>query len=449
MGARRRRIPKEPVETAVAGFSHEGRGIAHVNDKTVFLSGALAGERVRFQYTKRHRRWDEGRVIEVLEPAVERIEPRCEFFGVCGGCSLQHLSPQRQIEHKEGVLAELLRHVGSVTPDRWLAPLTGPVWGYRRKARLAVKFVPRKGNRVLVGFREKHSPFVADIDHCHVLDPRVGERLPALAELVGGLSIRDRLPQIEVAAGDDRVGLVFRNLQPFSEQDREQLTAFARAHDTVVYEQPGNESTVTPVWPQAPELGYRLPAFDIDLRFEPTDFTQVNAAINEAMVERALSLLDPVPDSRVLDLFCGLGNFTLPIARVADRVIGVEGAEALVERGRQNARRNGLEERVEFHAADLTRDAAGLPWLRDGVDRILLDPPRSGAAEVIPNIARLGPERIVYVSCGPATLARDAGMLVNDHGYRLAAAGVMDMFPHTAHVESIALFVRDSERERG
>lgn len=430
------------METVVSGFSHEGRGIAHVGEKTVFLDGALPGERVRFQYTRRHRKRDEGRTVEVLEASPRRIEARCPHFGTCGGCSLQHLSPADQIEHKAGVLAEHFRHMGGVTPERWLEPLTGPVWGYRRKARLAVKHVPRKDDRVLVGFREKHSPFVADIDECHVLDPRVAEQLPRLAGLIRGLDAHDRIPQIEVAAGDDAVGLVFRNLVELTEHDRAALVAFGQAHGFSVYQQPGNESTVEALWPEAPELTYRLPAFDVELRFAPTDFTQINAGINEPMVARALELLAPEPDSRVLDLFCGLGNFTLPIARHAGFVTGVEGAESLVARGRENAERNGLSGRTAFHAADLTADLAGRPWLGEGVDRVLLDPPRSGAAEMLPAIAALAPERIVYVACGPSTLARDAGRLVNDHGYRLTAAGVMDMFPHTAHVESIALFER-------
>jgi 23S rRNA (uracil1939-C5)-methyltransferase len=438
---RRPRIPREPVAATIDGFSHEGRGIAHVADKTVFIDGALSGESVMFQYTKRHRSRDEGRVIEVMEASPQRIDPRCPHFGVCGGCSLQHLSPESQIAHKEAVLDELFRHMGRVEPEHWLEPLTGSPWGYRRRARLAVKYVPRKGDRVLVGFREKHSPYVADIGECHVLDERVARHLPDLAELVGSLSIFHRIPQIEVACGDREAALVFRNLLPFTAQDLQQLTDFAKSAGFIVYEQPGNESTVTPIWPEAPELSYELPEFGLELAFGPTDFTQVNADINRSMVHRAVELMALEPNHRVLDLFCGLGNFTLPLARRAGEVIGVEGAEALVHRGRENAARNGISN-AEFHAADLTEDVSGLPWLSAGVDRVLLDPPRSGAAEVIPNVAALGAERIVYVSCGPATLARDAGLLVHEHGYRLSHAGVMDMFPHTAHVESIAVFER-------
>ncbi len=439
--SKRRRLPRDPVETAIAGFSHEGRGIAHVDERTVFLRGGLAGEQVRFLYTKRHRRRDEGRVTDVLQASPQRIAAHCPHFGDCGGCSLQHLPAEAQIDHKAGVLAEHFQHMGKVEPERWLAPLRGPAWGYRRKARLGVKFVPRKGERVLVGFREAHSPFIADLSICHVLDPRVGERLPALAELIGGLSIRDRVAQIEVALGDEQGALVLRNLAPFSDADRQRLLAFEAETGLRLCEQPGNESTVVPLSGEPVMLGYRLPEFEIELRFRPTDFTQVNAEINRRMVSQALALLDPGPEDRVLDLFCGLGNFTLPLARRAGHVVGVEGAETLVQRGREYVVLNGLEN-VEFHAADLSRDVSDAPWLGGGIALALLDPPRSGAAEMLESLARLAPRRIVYVSCGPSTLARDAGALVHHHGYRLRVAGVMDMFPHTAHFESMALFER-------
>lgn len=441
MGRRRRRLPREPVDAAVTGFSHEGRGITHVGERTVFLRGALAGETVRFIYTRRHRRRDEGDTIAVLEPSARRVAPRCEHFGNCGGCSLQHLSAGDQIAHKADVLEQHFRHIGRVVPDQWLAPLTGPVWGYRRKARLGVKHVPAKDDRVLVGFREAHSPFVADLSLCHVLDPRVGERLPALSELIGGLSIRNRVAQVEVALGDDDGALVLRNLEAFSDDDRERLLAFEAETGLRICEQPGNESTVAAIGEAPMVLSYRLPSFNITIDFEPTDFTQINAEINRLMVDRAVALLDPDPTDRILDLFCGLGNFSLPLATRAAEVVGVEGASALVARARRNARNNGIDN-ARFHVADLAANATGAEWLGGRIDGVLLDPPRSGAAEMIANVARLAPKRIVYVSCGPATLARDAGMLVHDHGYRLASAGVMDMFPHTAHVESIALFER-------
>jgi len=443
MGRRRKRIPQDPVETTIEGLSHEGRGIAHVDDKIVFIEGALPGEQVRFRYTRRRSKRDEGIADAVLTPAERRIPARCPHFGICGGCSLQHLAPEDQIEHKAGVLAEHFSHIGQVTPEQWLPPLTGPAWGYRRMARLGVKYVPRKDDRVLVGFREKHSPFVADISECHVLDPRVASWLPRLSELIRGLDNLDRVPQIEVAAGDEAVGLIFRNLAPWSDRDRELLMAFARESGFCVYEQPGNETTVAPIWPADPELSYALPEFGVRLRFEPTDFVQINAEINRHLVSRAIELLDPSPSSRVLDLFCGIGNFTLPLATRSGQVTGVEGEASLVERARENAHRHGLADRTDFYDADLTLSLADQSWLTGGVDYALLDPPRSGAAEVLPALAGLGPERIVYIACGPTTLARDAGSLVHHYGYRLKAAGVVDMFPHTAHVESIAVFERD------
>ncbi len=444
MGRRRRRIPREPFEVEITGFSHEGRGISHYDNRTLFVHGALPGERVRVEYTKRRRSVAEARVLEVLEPAEERIEPACAFFGLCGGCSLQHLSPERQVELKQSVLLEQFQHMGGVQPEQVLPPLTDSPWGYRRKARLAVKHVPRKGG-VLVGFREKHSPFVANMDRCPVLDPRVGERLTELGRLVEGLSIPDQVPQIEVALGDQAGALVFRNLSPFSGEDLQALAAFAEDSGLAVYQQPGNEDTITLVHdPVGQPLEYALPAHQVRLGFRPSDFTQINAGINLAMVDQALELLDVQPEDRVLDLFCGLGNFTLPLARRAGEVVGVEGAEPLVARGRENAAYNGLDN-VEFYGADLTLDASEQPWAGRGFDRVLLDPPRSGALEVLGLVAAMRPKRIVYVSCGPATLARDAGELVNRYGYRLTAAGVMDMFPHTAHVESMAVFEREGE----
>jgi 23S rRNA (uracil1939-C5)-methyltransferase len=436
----------QPIEAEVSALSHEGRGIAHVQGKTTFVHGALAGERVRLRYIKRHRQWDEGRLLEVLRPVPERIEPGCIHFGVCGGCALQHMTSQQQLTFKQSVVREKLRHMGGVEPGTWLAPLTGPVWGYRRKARLAVKYVAGKGDRVLVGFREAHSIFVADLASCRVLDSRIGERIPQLAEMIRCLSIFDRVPQIEVAAGDEAVGLVFRNLAPFAAEDYRLLSAFAQQYGFYVYEQPGNEASVRAIWPPAaPELSYALPEQAVSLTFQPTDFTQVNAAVNNALVERALGLLALRPQDRVLDLYCGLGNFALPIARRVAAVKGLEGADALVERARENAARNAITNAI-FQRADLTRGIGEWPWLRAGISRVLLDPPRSGAAEVLADIAALGAERIVYISCGPSTLARDAGRLVHEHGYRLEAAGVMDMFPHTAHVECIALFVRGDAR---
>ncbi len=435
---RKRRLPKEPVEARITGLAHEGRGITHDRERPVFVDFALPGERVRFRYTKLRRSRGEGSAVEILEPAAERIPPGCPHFGTCGGCALQHLPAPAQIAHKERVLLEQLERIGGVTPEQRLAPLTGPVWGYRRKARLAVKHVPKKGG-VLVGFREKHSPLVAPVDACPVLDPRVGERLEALARLVASLSIPDRIPQIEVACGDETAALVFRHLDPLTAGDLEALAAFARETGLAVLRQPGDESTITPVEPAAPALSYTLAPFGVTVGFEPTDFVQINAAVNTAMVQRAVAWLAPAPGRRILDLFCGVGNFSLPLAQAGAAVTGVEGEAGLIERARANAAANGLE--ADFAVGDLTAEA-GLAAIRGAYDAVLLDPPRSGAAEALAPAAATGAGRIVYCSCGPATLARDAGTLVHEHGYRLTAVGVMDMFPHTAHVESFAVFDR-------
>ncbi len=438
---RKRRIPKEPVTASVEGMAHEGRGITHDEQgRPVFVDFALPGERIRMRYTKLRRSRAEATAVEILEPAAERIAPECAHFGNCGGCALQHLPPEAQIAHKERVLFEQLARMGGVEPEQRLPALTGPVWGYRRKARLAVKDVPRKGG-VLVGFREKHSPLVAPVQFCPVLDPRVGCRIEALAELVGELSIRNRIPQIEVACADTDVALVFRTLEAPNETDRSRMVQFAEDTGLAVLEQPGDETTITPLSPVAgPDLHYRLEPWDLELGFSATDFTQVNAAMNTAMVQRTVDWLAPEPGKRILDLFCGLGNFSLPLAAEGGSVNGIEGDAALVERAAANAQRNGVS--VSFQAADLTEEA-GIARVRGGFDAVLLDPPRSGALEVLPAVSATGARRVVYCSCGPATLARDAGELVRRHGFRLTAAGVMDMFPHTAHVESFAVFDRE------
>ncbi len=435
---RRKQLPQTPVRTRVEGLSHDGRGVAHVEEKTVFIEGALTGEEVSFQYVERHRNYDVGVVTEVHAASPDRVQSRCPHFGVCGGCTLQHLAPEAQIRAKEQVLIENLRRLGKVEPLEVLPPLIGPHWGYRRKARLGVKYVIKKG-RLLVGFRERRAPYLAELSRCEVLHPSVGERITAFQEVIRGLEAYDRIAQIEVAVDDDQTALVFRNLDPLTPADEERLREFARAEDLRIFLQPKGPDSVVPLWPESIQLQYTLPAHDVAFRFLPTDFTQVNAEINRSMVDRVLGFLDPQPGERVLDLFCGLGNFTLPIARRASAVVGVEGAAELVERARENAERNAIAN-AEFHAADLTAELEQAPWWGGGFDKILLDPPRSGALETLPHVARLGVRRIVYVSCNPATLARDAGALVNEYGYRLLKAGVMDMFPHTAHVESLAVF---------
>lgn len=440
MARRGKRPPQVAVEARIESLSPDGRGVAHLDGKTVFIHGALPGERVLFKLTAMHHRYDEGVAEEVLEASPERVAPRCAHYELCGGCSLQHLEASAQIRHKQQGLLDNLRHIGGVEPERLLEPLTGPAWGYRRRARLGVKLVHKKG-RVLVGFRERRSNFLAELERCEVLDPKVGARLGELARLIEGLEAREGIPQIEVALGDALTVLVFRHLQPLSARDRELLAEYGRAHDLAIALQPGGPESLEPLWPERQPLYYAHPQFDTRVDFAPLDFVQVNGELNRRMVALALELLAVEPEHSVLDLFCGLGNFTLPLARRAREVIGVEGEQRMVERARANARANGIEN-TQYHAADLAGDLAGVPWLARRYDRILLDPPRTGAKQVIDHLGRLKAERIVYVSCHPATLARDAGELVRTHRYRLAAAGVMDMFPHTAHVESIALFER-------
>lgn len=453
MSRRRKKLP-EPRIAVIESLSHDGRGICHVNGKVVFVHRALPGEEVKFRYCRTRGKYDEGDVLEVLKPSPLRIEPRCQHFGICGGCSQQHLAPESQIRFKQERLLENLEKIGKVKPDNILPPLTANSWGYRRKARLGVTYM-RREQVVRVGFRERSSSFLANLQRCEVLHPRIGDHISDLSELVGQLSIKDRIPQIEVAIGDDNAALVFRHLEALSDQDLLMLREYGRQNDVMIFLQSGGPKTIKPLWlderwqekewpaegssDEDTRLCYRLPDYNVELHFQPTDFTQVNAKLNEKMIARALELLAPQGNDRVLDLFCGLGNFSLPLARSAGSVVGVEGEPELVERARDNARRNNISN-VEFYTADLNSDLTLEPWYGKGFNKLLLDPPRSGAPVVVANLPRPLPTRIVYVSCDPATLARDAGTLVNEHGYRLISAGVMDMFPHTAHVESIALF---------
>jgi 23S rRNA (uracil1939-C5)-methyltransferase len=434
-----RRVDPAPFEVEIMDLAHDGRGVARVEGKTVFVADALPGERVTASRVSRRRSHDEAELVEVLQASPDRVTPRCPHFGTCGGCSLQHLAPAAQLAAKQDVLHENLRRIGHVTPETCWEPISGPSWGYRRKARLGVRKVDKKG-RVLVGFRERRAPLLADMDSCAVLAGGVGDMLPALGELIAGLSIARRVPQIEVAVGDDRRVFVFRVLDPPSADDLLRLEEFGRARDVDVWLQPGGIESAQPLVAGTPPPHYGLPAFDLEFEFLPTDFIQVNAAMNEHAVARAVALLSPAPDAQVLDLFCGLGNFSLALARAGARVSGVEGDAVLVQRARDNAARNGLS--AEFHVANLFEDCRALAWARHSYDGLLLDPPRAGAEAALGLMPALRPQRIVYVSCHPGTLARDAGILVHEHGYRLSGAGVMDMFPHTAHIESIALFER-------
>jgi len=440
-------VPKATFEAVITDLSHDGRGVARVDGKTVFVSGALLGEQAVLRLRKRHRHFDEAEVVELITRSSHRVEPRCEHFGQCSGCSLQHLDAPSQIATKQRVLAENFERIGKVTPQAWLPPLTGEPWGYRRKGRLSVRNVVKKG-RVLVGFREEENPrFVADIQQCEVMHPALGPKVGLLADLLGGMDAANDIPQIEFAAGDDIMALVFRHMQPLSQRDLAALTAFGQQHELAIYLQPGGNSSVHPLWPEHPRLAFRIASGDVgvddvELEFQPLDFVQVNADMNQRMMARTLELLDPQPTDRVLDLFCGLGNFTLPIARRVAEVVGVEGEHGLVERAAQNASRNGIDN-ARFHVANLFEDQRNTDWARQPWDKLLLDPPRAGADKVLEYLPHKQTRRVVYVSCHPASLARDAGILVNRHGFKLKSAGVMDMFPHTSHVESIALFERD------
>lgn len=433
----RRRPDPEPFEAVIGDLAHDGRGVARRDGKTVFIDDALPGETVRARIVRRRRSHDEARLEEVIEASPDRVEPRCAHFGVCGGCSLQHLRPEAQLAAKQNSLFESLERIGRVSPENRFAPLSGPAWSYRRRARLGVRRVDKKG-RVLVGFRERHAPYLADMDSCEVLAGDVGRALGPLSQLIGSLSVSRRLPQVEVAVGEDRRVLVFRVLDPLTPEDGLELARFQAEQGFEVWLQTGGPDTVRPLEGEPRALHYRLPEFDLEIAFLPTDFIQVNATMNEAAVSRAVELLEPAPGRRMLDLFSGLGNFSLALARRGATVVGVEGEVGLVARARDNARNNGLE--VDFHVANLFEDCTELPWARGQYDAVLIDPPRAGAEAAMGLIPALQAARVVYVSCHPGTLARDAGILVREHGFRCLGAGVMDMFPHTTHVESIALF---------
>lgn len=427
----------------IESLDHEGRGVAHHEGKTLFIEGALPGELARYNSYRKKPNFEQAQAAAILETSPFRVTPRCRWFGICGGCSHQHLDESAQVATKQRVLEDCFTHVGKVRPETLLSPIHGPTWGYRRRARLSVRNVPKKGG-VLVGFHERRSSFVADMGGCEVLPERISLLLPRLRALVENLSIRDRLPQIELAAGDDVDVLVLRVLEPPTPEDEARLRTFADANQVQFWLQAKGPDTATPFYPlDAPELNYRLAEFNLVMPFRPTEFTQVNQDINAMLVRRAMRLLDPRPGERIADFFCGLGNFTLPIARRGASVVGIEGSAGLVARGRENAIRNGLAERVEYQVADLFQMTPERYAELGVLDKLLIDPPRDGAIELVKSLPDAGaPHRIVYVSCSPATLARDAAVLVHQKGYRLTAAGVANMFPHTAHVESIALFER-------
>jgi len=446
---RKQNLPTTPVTLTIEKLSHEGRGIGHHEGKIMFVEGALPGEQVEAILTLRRDSFDEAKLSQVIEASGDRITPACSYADICGGCSLQHFDPAAQMAFKQDTVLEKLQHAVPNAAFTILEPLTGPVLGYRRKARLAVRYVHKK-EQVLVGFREKQSTFITHMDSCEVLDPRLSALMPYLSALIGGLASFRHIAQIEVAAGDpeakDAAGcstaLIFRHLADLPPADLEALIAFAEQHRFALYLQPGGMDTVHRVWPEGgvDRLYYQLPDFGLRIAFHPNDFTQVNADINRQMIARALDLLELSPDDRVLDLFCGLGNFTLPLARNCAAVVGIEAAQAMVDRGYENAGANGIAN-AAFYCADLTQPIGKPDWMAAGFSKVLLDPPRSGAWEILPDIVSLNPARIAYVSCNPATLARDAEYLVSQ-GYVMTHAGAMDMFPQTAHVEAMALFVR-------
>jgi 23S rRNA (uracil1939-C5)-methyltransferase len=438
-------VKQGDVSTArIESITHEGHGVAHVDGKAVFIEGALPGETVLYRTLNRGKSYDHGRLIEIVEASPDRVTPRCPYFGVCGGCSLQHLRAEAQLPAKQKILHDNLTRIGKVEPESWLPALGGLHWGYRRKARLGAHVAQKKGG-VIVGFREKRTAYLTSLASCEVLHPRVSALLPALRNIIATLSTPNRIPQIEIAVGDNATAFVFRHLVPLTAEDDVRLAEFGREHDIQIFRQPGRPDQLVPVWPGSPApLVYRLPEENVELEFAPSDFIQVNAELNQRMVARALELLDLQPGESVLDLFCGLGNFTLPLARRTGRVLGIEADAVLIEKAQRNAQRNQIQN-AEFRLANLYSPETPDPWGAERFDKWLLDPPRTGAAEVVKRLpAEGGPRRILYVSCNPGTLARDSEVLVHTKGYRLAAAGVMDMFPQTSHVEAMALFERSN-----
>lgn len=430
-----------PQITEVVNLSHDGKGVARINGKATFIEGALPGETVEFQYTSVKKDYDEGRLLSVINPSNFRVEPKCPHYALCGGCSLQHLNEQDQIHFKQEQLLDLLSRYGHTQPQIVLPPLIANHWNYRNKARLSVRYVEKK-QTAMVGFRERNSPrFITEISQCPVLNARVDKDIIPLRHLIDSMEDKHCIAQIEVAAGDEEIGLIFRNLSPLTPGDEHKVQQFAEQYHYKIFLQPGGPDSVYCFYPPngTDYLTYSLPDYHITYSFHPTDFTQVNAELNRSMVALALQLMDLKRTDIVLDLFCGLGNFSLPMAKFCTKVLGVEGSATMVDRAYMNAKANKLSN-VEFYAANLDDVNEVQKLVQRTCNKVLIDPPRSGALELVKQIDVLNPERIVYVSCNPVTLARDTDILVNQKGYVLIKAGVMDMFPHTAHVESIALF---------
>lgn len=431
----------QQLPVVVESLDQEGRGIAHADGKVIFIDGALIGERVTYSSYRKKPSFENAQATAILKASFMRVPPKCIHFNLCGGCSMQHLDARGQVAAKQRILEENLKRIGKVAPETILPPIHGMSWGYRQRARLSVRHVIKKG-KTLVGFHEKRSSYIADMSRCEILPPKISALIPLLAQLIEGLSIRERLPQIEVACGDKVDVLVLRIMEPLTARDEVALRTFADTHGVQFWLQTKGPETVAPFHPlDAPALTYRLPEFGIEMPFAPTEFTQVNHQLNRLMVHRALRLLDPQVHERIADFFCGLGNFTLPIARSGAQVVGIEGSSALVKRGQQGASHNGLADNTKFMAMNLFEMNEDELAKLGRFDKWLVDPPRDGAIELVKAITpETAPKRIVYVSCNPATLARDAEVLVNVHGYMLKGAGVMNMFPQTSHVESIAVF---------
>ena len=437
--SRRRKLKNKVYEIEIEALSHEGRGISHIDNKVIFTRGALPGEKVIASRTLSRAKYEEADVVEVIEPSLDRIDAKCSVYGICGGCSFQHLSSLNQISAKHDWLQSAFMGQSKVQPKEWLEPIQVESWGYRRKARLGVRYVAKK-EKVLVGFRERKSSFVTVMSRCEVLHPSLGDNLEILSECIEALSIKDHVPQIEVAIAEKDTILILRHLQPLNENDEKVLIDYAKKLSITWYLQSGGLDTIKPL-KNPVQLTYSIPKHNIEMSFLPNDFTQVNFELNKKMIDLALDLLDLNENDDVIDLFCGLGNFTLPISRYANKVVGIEGDQGLVERAKANAEQNNITNAL-FYKADLFEDVSGFEWFRGkNYNKALIDPARTGAIEIVELLPKLNIERLVYVSCNPATLARDTAKLIS-LGFSLESAGVMDMFPQTAHVESIALFVR-------
>ena len=427
----------------VESLTLEGDGVSRVDGKVYFVNGGLPGETVEFEVMRNRRKHGHAKLTNILETAQDsgRVESDCDYFGVCGGCSMRHYHKERQIEAKQQALMDAFERIGKVSPENIMPPIIGDWLHYRRKARLGIRYVEKKGG-ALVGFREKNNSFITALDQCLTLTKPISDLLPGLAHLVNQLSVKQKLPQIEVAQGDNQISLVFRHLDPLTDSDIELISAFSKTNQIQSYLQSKGLDSIRPLYPEQPEeLFYELEQFGCRYYFSPTDFVQVNAQMNQLLVSKAIEFLDIQPGDEILDLYCGLGNFSLPLALQCKHVLGVEGDKRLVEKAKRNAEHNNVTN-IDFELQDLSDESADFSWLSNKFNKILLDPARSGAALMCQQLAKLKPLKIVYISCNPATLARDAEILVQQGGYVLKQAGIANMFPHTAHIESIAIFER-------